>query len=158
MGSEAHYRIRAALELAMSQEPIPDEGEGWDADPWLFGAANGVVDLRTGKLRPELPEDRITKHSPVPYEPDAKCPRFLQFIDEVCCGNAELARFLRRAIGHGLTGLTIEQCFFCCNGVGANGKSTLLDVLYFIFGNYANLPFSALELHARSRFDLSLPQ
>jgi putative DNA primase/helicase len=54
-----------------------------------------------------------------------------------------------------LTGLTTEQCFFCCNGVGANGKSTLLAVLYFILGDYAaNLPFSALELQVRNRFDL----
>ena len=155
MGSEGHYRIRAALELATSQEPIPDEGEGWDADPWLLGVANGVVDLRSGKLRPELPQDRITKHSPIAYDPDAKCPRFLRFIDEVCCGNVELARFIQKTIGYSLTGLTTEQCFFCCNGVGANGKSTLFDVLYFIFGDYAaNLSFSALESRERNRFDL----
>src|SRR3974377_436725 len=52
-GSEGRYRITAGLELAMSQEPISDEGEGWDADPLLFGAANGLVDLRTGKLLTE---------------------------------------------------------------------------------------------------------
>lgn len=155
MGSENHHRIMAALSLAKSQEPIADDGEGWDADPWLFGASNGVIDLRTGKLRPELPGDRITKHSPVAFDPEAKCPRFLRFIDEVCCGNAELAHFLIKAIGYSLTGLTTEQCFFCCNGVGANGKSTLLDALYFIFGDYAaNLSFSALESQERNRFDL----
>jgi putative DNA primase/helicase len=155
MTSEGHYRIKAALELAKSQDPIRDAGEGWDADPLLFGAANGVVDLRTGKLRPELPEDRITKHSPISFDPEAKCPRFLQFIDEICCGNTGLANFLQRAIGYSLTGLTIEQCFFCCNGVGANGKSTLLEVLSYVFGEYAgNLPFSALELRDRNRFDL----
>ena len=155
MTSEGHYRIKAALELAKSQEPISDDGEGWDSDPYLFGVENGVADLRTGELRPEMPEHGITKHSPISFDREAKCPRFLKFIDEICCENADLAQFLQKAIGYSLTGLTTEQCFFCCNGVGANGKSTLLDVLYLIFGEYAaNLPFSALELHARNRFDL----
>src|SRR5262249_43814279 len=106
MGSEGYYRIKAGLDLAKSQDPNSNEGEGWDADPWQFGTANGVIDLRTGKLQSELPELRITKHSPVIYDPESDCPRFLRFIDEICCGNTELARFLQKAIGYTLTGLT----------------------------------------------------
>ena len=75
VNSENRYRIDAALELAKSEPPISDSGEGWDSNPWLFGVANGIVDLRTGKLRQERPEDRVTKHSPVRFDPDAKCPR-----------------------------------------------------------------------------------
>src|SRR5262249_47348337 len=38
-----------------------------------------------------------------------------------------------------------------CYGEGANGKSTLLNVIRHVAGNYAcNLPFSAFELKARS--------
>jgi putative DNA primase/helicase len=155
--SEDRNRIDAALELAKSEPSIADSGEGWDADPWLFGVANGVVDLRTGKLRPEVPGDRITKHSPVAYDPDAKCPRFLRFIDEICCGNADLVRFIQKLAGYSLTGKVIEQCLPCCYGQGANGKSTLLEVFTHILGlgQYAaNLPFSALELQNRNSNDL----
>ena len=44
-----------------------------------------------------------------------------------------------------------EQCLFLCFGEGANGKSTFLETLRYVVGSYAhNLPFSALELTARS--------
>jgi putative DNA primase/helicase len=40
---------------------------------------------------------------------------------------------------------------FLCYGEGANGKSTFLETLRAVFGEYArNLPFSAFELKARS--------
>jgi putative DNA primase/helicase len=155
--SEDRHRIDAALELAKTEPAIADDGEAWDADPMLLGAANGVVDLRIGKLRRELPEDRITKHSPVTYDPNAKCPRFLQFIDEICCGNLDLALFIQKLAGHSLTGKVNEQCLPCCYGHGANGKSTLFEVLTHILGlgQYAaNLPFSALELQNRNLNDL----
>ena len=38
--------------LAKSEEPISDDGEGWDSDPMLLGVANGIVDLATGELIP----------------------------------------------------------------------------------------------------------
>lgn len=155
--SEDRNRIDAALELAKTEPSITDSGEGWDDSPMLLGVANGVVDLCTGKLRPELTEDRITKHSPVAYDPDAKCPRFLRFIDEICCGNVDLVRFIQKLAGHTLTGKVNEQCLPCCYGHGANGKSTLLEVFTHILGlgQYAaNLPFSALELQNRNSNDL----
>jgi len=44
-----------------------------------------------------------------------------------------------------------EQCVFLCYGEGANGKSTLLELLYKLIGEYAhNLPFSAFEATARN--------
>jgi phage/plasmid-associated DNA primase len=45
--------------------------------------ANGVVDLRSGTLRAGWREDRITLHSDVPFEAEARCSRWLKFLDEV---------------------------------------------------------------------------
>jgi putative DNA primase/helicase len=159
LGSESYYRIDKALELAKSETPISDDGEGWDADPWLLGVANGVVDLRTGTLRSECPGDRITKHSPVQYDPSAKCLRFEQFVSEIFNGDSETIRFVQKAVGYSMTGVVTEQCLFCCYGSGANGKSTLFGVLHHILGlgEYAaNLPFSALELQNRNNNDLAM--
>jgi putative DNA primase/helicase len=144
--SKGASRITAALTLATSMPPIADRGEGWDADPWLFSLANGVIDLRKGELRAGCREDRITKHSPVSFDSRAACPRWEQFLDEVFGGGAELIGFIRRAVGYSLTGDTSEQCFFVLHGRGANGKSALLAVLRHIFGPYAFDPgFSAFE-------------
>jgi putative DNA primase/helicase len=149
--SESRPAIDNALELAKSVEPISDDGERWDANPWLLGVANGVVDLRTGRLRQAKPEDRVTLYLPVAYDPAAKCPRFEQFLQEIFNGDAELIGFIQRSVGYSLTGLVDEHCLFACYGEGANGKSTLLGVVQYILGDYAvNLPFSALEMSGRS--------
>jgi putative DNA primase/helicase len=129
---------------------LANTGE-WDGDPWLLGVANGVVDLRTGKLRAGRPSDRITIHTNVSFDPSARCPRWEQAVNEIFEGNTEDVGFIRRAVGYSLSGDTSEQCLFPCYGEGSNGKSTFLETLRDVFGGYArNLPFSAFELKARS--------
>ena len=41
--------------------------------------------------------------------------------------------------GYVLTGLTIEHAIFFCHGIGANGKSTFINTLIGIMGNYASV-------------------
>jgi P4 family phage/plasmid primase-like protien len=79
----------------------------------------------------------IGKIAPVNYDRDAKCPGWLNFLDTVADGNKELAAYLQRCIGYSLTGETIEHALFLLHGTGANGKSTFLEVLRHVFGEYA---------------------
>jgi putative DNA primase/helicase len=149
--SESLPRLEAMLKLARSEKLLADDGRNWDSDPWLLGVANGVVDLRTGNLRPGTPEDRITLHTDISFDPDAQCPRWIRFQAEVFDDDSELIAYVRRAVGYSLTGETSEQSFFCNHGDGANGKTTFLNAVRHVFGDYAsNLPFSAFELTARS--------
>jgi putative DNA primase/helicase len=151
VASENRQRLDALLAQAQTEPPISDAGEFWDRDPWLLGVANGVVDLRSGILRGGSPQDRITLHSDVPFEPDARCPRWLRFLDEIFGGDQELIDYIWRAVGYSLTGDTSEQCVFTCYGSGANGKSVFLTSLRAVAGSYAyNAPFSTFELEARS--------
>lgn len=149
--SENLHRIRAALELAKAEPPLSCGGNEFDADPWLLGVENGVVDLRNGKLRDGRPEDWVTLSTHVPFIEHAPCPRFERFLNEVFEGDAELVEFVWRALGYSLTGSVQEQCFFACYGTGANGKSTLLGAVHYVLGDYAfNLPFNAFEIKQRS--------
>jgi putative DNA primase/helicase len=151
LSTECHQRLEAMLTLAQSEKPLADAGDGWDIDGWLLGVANGLVDLRAGELRDGMPDDRITLHTKIAFDPLAACPRWDRFLTEIFDGNSELISYVHRAVGYSLTGLTKEQCFFCCNGAGANGKSTFLNAIRNVLGSYAsNLPFSAFELAARS--------
>jgi putative DNA primase/helicase len=112
---------------------------------------NGVIDLRTGKLRAGQTSDRITLHANVDFDPLAKCNLWLKFLDDIFRSNSELIALIQRGLGYSLTGDTREQCAFLCWGHGSNGKSTFLEVLRRVFGSYAhNLPFSAFELNARA--------
>ena len=151
IASENRQRLEAMLMAARSEPPIADAGNQWNADPWLLGVANGVVDLRTGALRPGETGDRITYHSAIAFDPDAVCPRWERFLDEIFEGDQALVGFIERAVGYSLAGDTREQCLFTCHGSGSNGKSTFLKVLRDLAGDYgANTPFSTFELHSRS--------
>ncbi len=144
---ERRDRLASLVALARDLRPIADAGQKWDADPWLLGVPNGVLDLRAGELRPGRREDRITMSAAVPYTPAMTCPRFEQFLSEVFAGDADLCGFIRRAIGYSLTGDTGEQCLFFCYGAGSNGKGTLMNTLRVnVLGDYGHaLAFSALE-------------
>jgi putative DNA primase/helicase len=137
--------------MARCEPPITDNGADWDNQPMLFACANGVIDLKTGKLRDGKPEDRLILHSPVLFDENARCPRFEKFLVEIFNRDADLIDFVHRAIGYTITGLTTEQVLFLLYGGGANGKSVLLSILRTVLGEYAyNMPFSTVELKDRS--------
>jgi len=146
MQSESAYRRHAMADLVRSELPIATRFADYDQDQWLLGCDNGVVDLRTGELRPGLQSDMLTKSVGYPFDPTADCPRWRRFLDEVFGGDRDLVGFLQRAVGYSLTGDTREQCLFLCHGSGANGKSTMLSTLRHVLGDYAaNTPFSTFE-------------
>lgn len=150
ISSEQRGRLQSALVLLQNIKPIADSGEAWDLDPWLFAIKNGVLDLRTGQLRQGQPEDHITLHSDVVYDPKAQCPRWLQFLEEVFSGDIELIDYLWRLAGYSMSGVTSEQAYIICHGTGANGKGRFLSALRYVMGDYAyNAPFSTFELGNR---------
>jgi putative DNA primase/helicase len=120
-----------------------------DRDPWLFGVANGVVDLRTGELRAAARDDYVTRRSPVRFTPSAAAPRWVQFIDEITAKPGQprpaLADYLHRALGYSLTGQTAEHKMFLAIGKGSNGKNVLLDLVQWVLGDYCQtIPPEAL--------------
>src|SRR5215207_10961422 len=104
--SQSEPRIRAMLSLASTEAAIVLPADAFDADDYLLGVGNGRLDLRTGALRPANPADLISRGTSVPYEPEAKCPRWHRFLEEVFDGDEELIDFMRRLVGYALTGDT----------------------------------------------------
>jgi putative DNA primase/helicase len=109
----------------------------WDADPWLLGTPGGTVDLRTGKLRPALRADYITKQTAVAPAATPNCPHWRRFLDQAAAGDNALVGFLRRWSGYTLTGVTREHALLFVFGEGGNGKSVLLNTVARIMGAYA---------------------
>ena len=107
----------------------------WDADPWLLNTPGGVVDLKTGRMRPHERADRMTKITTA--TPSGDCPTWRQFIDEVTGDDKELQSYLQRMVGYALTGSTQEHALFFLYGTGANGKSVFVNTLATILGDYA---------------------
>ena len=137
LSSENRRRLQASLEIAQSLCPFPIEAKDLDRDPWLLNVQNGTLDLRTGELRPHRQEDFITRILDYPYNPDAECPRWDEFLGEIFDWDGDLAYFVRKAVGYSLTGDVSEDVFFLLYGKGCNGKTTFLDTLRTILGPYA---------------------
>jgi P4 family phage/plasmid primase-like protien len=132
--SQSRQKVETIAKLAATLQFVL-VGE-LDTDPMLLNCANGIVDLRTGERSPHRRDAYLTKMAPVEYEPDATCPRFMAFLDQITCGRQSLQTYLQRCFGYTLTGLTSAQCLFFLYGTGANGKTTLQTVLRDMLGDY----------------------
>jgi putative DNA primase/helicase len=109
-----------------------------DKGQFLLNAANGTVDLQTGKIRPHERRDLLTHDVEIPYlQNAAAAPTWLQFLNSTFGGDADLIQFVQRAVGYSLTGDVREQILLICHGVGSNGKSVFLNVLQKLLGALA---------------------
>jgi putative DNA primase/helicase len=130
-------RRQAMLELLKTLPGMTVRRDFFDRDPLLLNCKNGTVELRTGLLRPHRREDYITKLISVNYDEKASCPLWLNFLEKTFEVESDIIPFLQRVFGYSLTGDMSEQCFFILYGEGANGKSTLLETVRFVLGDYA---------------------
>jgi len=73
----------------------------------------------------------------VDYDPQAVCPTWETFLHRILAEDEGLIRYVQKAVGYSLTGSTQEQCLFILHGTGANGKSTFLNTMSTILGEYA---------------------
>ena len=135
--SESFRRIQALVGLLKISEEIIVEDHELDTDEYLFNVQGNTLNLKNGKgLSPE-PKNLITKKSRFIYDKDAKCPTWDMFLMQIFNNDLELIHFVQKAMGYAMSGDVSEQCLFILWGTGANGKSTFLNVLQELFGDYA---------------------
>ena len=127
----------AMLKEAQHLDGIPVTPNMFDRHKGLLNVANGTVRLRTGEVQEHRREDYLTRIAPVEYSAGTACPMWEKFIGEITGGDAQLAHYLQVMVGYMLSGSTQEQCVFFLYGDGANGKSTFLDTLAAMLGDYA---------------------
>jgi putative DNA primase/helicase len=135
--SESIRRREAMIRSAQYIQEINITADDLDSNPWLLNVRNGTVDVLTGEFREHMREDLITKLANVEYDPKADCPLWKKFIGEIMNYKPELITFLQTASGWSLTGDISEQVMFILFGTGANGKSTFLNTIMYILGDYA---------------------
>ncbi|MFQ5339930.1 MAG: phage/plasmid primase, P4 family [Anaerolineae bacterium] len=131
---ETGSKFSNGVTLATHKPEILTDYRVFDQNPWLVNFNNGTLDLRTGDFGPHKREDFLTRTVPYNYDPDAKCPRFDAFMRDFMQENERMIAFLWRVMGYTACGVTDEQKIFVLHGDGANGKSTLLNLLVDIFG------------------------
>ena len=133
---------RASAMLAISSDQL-------DIEPMRINVLNGTIHMakRKGapyaKLLPHDPEDFITKLCPVEYKPNADCPLFDRFMDDVHPHKEDVAQnamqlFLDQWGGLALTGETGEQKMVFFYGKGRNGKGVWVNTVSWVAGDYAD--------------------
>ncbi len=109
-----------------------------DADKTLVNVQNGVLNLNDMTLAGHKPDFLMTRMLGASMPESPKKPeKWLAFLDQIFSGDKELIRYIQKALGYSLSGDTSEQCAFFLYGTGRNGKSTFLEVVRKIMGDYA---------------------
>ncbi len=137
IASEAANRLRAMIDLARSDPKLHVALDALDADPWVLSVRNGTLDLRTRKLLPHDPARLITMLANVTHDPRATCPRWDRFLARIL-PDRRVRAFVQRAAGYSLSGDTMEKMLIILFGTGDNGKTTMVETLQAMFGDYAH--------------------
>jgi len=150
--SEAQRRIAGMMELAKSHPRVAVLPETFDGSGtrYLLNVLNGTLDLRTGVLHSHRPEDCLTKLAPVTFDPAARSELWESFLARVV-PDPDVRAFLQRYSGSALTGDTGDEQFVLLYGIGRNGKSTFIETLRAMLGDYAHRvdPETILEVPNR---------
>jgi putative DNA primase/helicase len=141
--------VAAVVRLASADRRHALVPEQLDTDPFLTNTPGGTVNTRIGKMQPHRREDLITKVTAVAPDDDADDSTWQCFLDAITCGRKALQDFLQRVAGMCLTGDTRDHVLLFFLGTGANGKSTFLDLMLYILGDYARQILSELLLERR---------
>jgi putative DNA primase/helicase len=120
----------------------------FDTQPYLLNCQNGTLDLETGRLYKPRRADLLSRLAPVPYESGAHCPVFVRFLVRImgAIGGVpsaqvrvagERALFLQKAVGVSLSADVGEKVVFGLFGPKDSGKTTFLEAIRFVLGEYA---------------------
>ena len=128
--------VAAVERLAQSDRRLVATVDQFDSDPWALNTPAGIIDLRSGRMRPHDPAAFMTKVTAVPPDFEMPTPIWEKFLKRIFDENLPLIEFNQRVAGYALTGSTQEHSLFFCFGCGANGKSTYLNQLIAAVGDY----------------------
>jgi putative DNA primase/helicase len=112
--------------------PLPE----WDANGSFLQTPGGVVDLLYGKLSPTgLGDFNLQCTAVTPMQ--GPCVAIDRFLDESFRGDTELIEFVEEFYGTALRGNARRQEALMLVGEGNSGKSTLVNLMRNIAGDYA---------------------
>jgi putative DNA primase/helicase len=124
----------------------------FDNHPNLINCKNGTFDLKEQKFYEPKQEDKLTMQTAFNFTEgfqDKKCERWERFIEEITEGDKDKAEYLQKTLGYSILGSSKEECMFILYGkTTRNGKSTLLNTIQHLLGDYATV--APVELICRS--------
>jgi putative DNA primase/helicase len=110
---------------------------------------NGVFDINTQRLMNHNPAFMTFSYVKACYDPEAECPCFDQFLEQVTAGNKALQKRLWYFLGYILMQPTMGKYFFLMGFAPDSGKSTLGNFIVKLFPKECVSKLSPDELGGR---------
>lgn len=145
---ETAYRAKSVSELCRT--PCAVEIGKFNRQKEVLNCQNGMIDLNSKMLRMHDPMAYHSKVATTAYEPEATAPQFEKFVLDISDNDLEMAKYLQRVFGSALASGNSEQAVYILYGSGANGKSTLIEVVSDVMGEYARTAPSSVLVEGRS--------
>ncbi len=143
--------------VAQIKETTYTDPEKFNPPLNLINLKNGILDIKSGELKPHTPDLIFTNLLPVEYNPKAKCPKIGEFMRAILPGEGDVAAFVE-SIGFCLQREYFIRKVVILLGEGGNGKSTLLRLVEMFLGedSVSHIPvqqlgrrFSAAKLYGK---------
>jgi putative DNA primase/helicase len=115
-----------------SEKPVPE----------LFAFKNRLVNVCTGETLNPTPRLWITDAGDFDYDPNAKCPRWVQFLEEAHPNDPDAQNCIEEQLGYGMTYDMQFEKIFLLLGKARAGKTTILHILKKLVGARAYAPMS----------------
>ena len=111
------------------------------------GLKNSILNIETDELLDYTPSLVMSNKIDYSYNPHAYSLLLDQTLDKVTCHDRKLRMLLEEMIGYSLLRANTMQSCFILTGGGANGKSTILNLIKKLLGksNYTSLDLRELE-------------
>lgn len=104
-------------------------GASFDAERHLLNCANGVLNLKSGKLEAHEPSQLFTYCLATEYDASADREPWLKFLRGSIAGGEEAITWLQAWLGYGITGETNLDQFLYVHGPTRAGKGTFTNAL-----------------------------
>ena len=137
--SQSNARLRAMVSLASKLEQMNVRQSDFDNNVAGINTPGGFVEIDKGEAKIRSSRPLVAKVTNANFIAGKDCPQFKRFLQEVFDQDQELIDWIQRALGYSILGNTDEQCLFIAYGQGANGKSTLFEVIREMLGDYAKV-------------------
>lgn len=135
--SHGHRFMEGAISLAAASTALMVRSDAFDNDVGKLQCRNGLLNLATGELLPNDPDNLMTIKTNVDYDPEATCPTFEETLRDALGDDDAMVEFFHRLVGSSLIGNPREQLLVVIYGPGGNGKSTIMQAIQNAMGDYA---------------------
>lgn len=121
----------------------------FDNDPMILNTQSGIVNLENGELMDFDRTKMVSKITNAEYTTKSTPDIWMKLLSDAFDNDSSMIRWFQKWCGYCLTGSTEEQLIVFCVGNGRNGKSTILDTISEILGDYAGNMQSESLMHSK---------